>query len=92
MNTTLHIVSRLHGATLPESLQRSLGENDCLLLTGDGVYAAVSGQPLPARCLALEADVIARGLRPCWPAHIALTDHAGFVDLCVQYSKSLSWA
>lgn len=88
---TLHILSRSN-ATLLATLQRSVATHDGLLLCGDGVYAAFSDQPLPANTQALRVDVEARGLLLRWPASIALTDHAGFVDLCVQYARSLSWS
>lgn len=92
MTTTLHILSHLHQGRLPIALRRSLSQADALLLTGDAVYAALSARrELPSACQALEADVRARGLLPEWPAEIALIDHGGFVDLCVQYEKSLSW-
>jgi sulfur relay protein TusB/DsrH len=90
---TLHILTRLHDNRLPQALQRSLESSDALLLSGDAVYAALS-QPeaLPADCHALVTDVEARGLRAQWPAGIALVDHGGYVDLCVQYTRSLSWS
>lgn len=90
--STLHILSK-NDEALTASLLRSIASNDGLLLTGDGVYAALpAGTHLPAGTQALRADVEARGLLPLWPAHIALTEHAGFVDLCVQHARSLSWA
>lgn len=90
--TTLHIVHRLENGRLPAALARTVAEGDALLLTGDGVYAAVlPGAALPARTQALADDVRARGLLPQWPASVPLTDHAGFVDLVVQHGKSLSW-
>lgn len=90
--TTLHILLRLEQGRLPGALKRSLGPDDALLLSGDGVYAALSARrELPARSQALHDDVRARGLLPQWPADIPLIDHGGFVDLCVLHSRSLSW-
>jgi sulfur relay protein TusB/DsrH len=92
MTTTLHILYRLPQGRLPGALKRSFGPEDGLLLTGDGVYAALSARrDLPASCHALADDVRARGLLPQWPAEIPLVDHGGFVDLCVRYASSLSW-
>jgi tRNA 2-thiouridine synthesizing protein B len=89
---TLHILHKLEGNMLPATLQRCFAKHDALLLTGDGVYAALNTKnTLPARCYALEADVRARGLLSLWPATIALIDHGDFVDLCVKYQKSVSW-
>lgn len=90
---TLHILSRLHDNCLPAALQRSCADNDGLLLSGDGVYAALNAKNvLPKNCHALEADVRARGLIAIWPADISLINHGDYVDLCVQYPKSLSWS
>ena len=90
--TTLHIVHRLDGGHLPGSLARSLVSGDTLLLTGEGVYAAIADAgALPPDCVALEADVRARGLMPQWPADLPLIDHGGFVELVVRHDKSLSW-
>lgn len=92
-SSTLHILSRLHDGHLPAALRRSLGSDDGLLLSGDAVYAALSAQEeLPEACHALESAVRARGLLSRWPQNIPLIDHGGFVDLCVQYQKSLSWS
>ncbi|MGH8492287.1 MAG: sulfurtransferase complex subunit TusB [Moraxellaceae bacterium] len=91
-SSTLHILSKTSATLLP-SLLRSFAAPDGLLLTGDGVYTALpAGTSLPASTQALRADVEARGLLPHWPAQIALIDHEGFVDLCVQHARSLSWA
>ncbi|MDI1302120.1 MAG: DsrH/TusB family sulfur metabolism protein [bacterium] len=88
----LHVLNRLSENRLPAALQRSMGANDALLLCGDAVYAGVSAAALPARCHALEADVRARGLLTLWPVQIPLINHGDYVDLCVQYQKSLSWS
>lgn len=86
--STLHVLTL---PALPDALTRCLGAGDGLLLCGDGVYAALAGS-LPAPCCALECDVRARGLQSRWPAAVALVDHGGYVDLCVQHDKSLSWS
>lgn len=89
----LHILSCLPENRLPAALQRSMSTDDALLLSGDAVYAGIStADSLPAACHALEADVRARGLLALWPAHIPLINHGDYVDLCVQYQKSLSWS
>lgn len=91
--TTLHIVHRLRDGRLPGALRRAFAPDDGLLLTGDGVYAVLADRrALPGNCHALEGDVRARGLLPQWPAEIPLLDHGGFVELCIRYGKSLSWA
>lgn len=90
--TTLHIVHRLEGGHLPAALARAFAEGDALLLTGDGVYAALGERAaLPAATLALADPVRARGLLPQWPAQVPLVDAAGFVELVAVHAKSLSW-
>lgn len=92
MNTTLHIVNRLENGKLPEALARCWNEGDALLLTCDAVYAALNTNTLlPSPCFALESDIAARGLKDRWPANVTAKNYSGFVDLCVQYPKSLSW-
>lgn len=92
--STLHIVSRRLDSDALGSLERSLNANDAVLLSCDGVYLAlVSGLAQSTQhCFALAADVSARGLATQWPGHVTQLDHAGFVELCVQHGKSLSWS
>lgn len=90
--TTLHIVHRLEGGRLPGALARTFAEGDALLLTGDGVYAALADRAaLPAATRALADPVRARGLLPQWPDAVPLVDTAGFVELVATHAKSLSW-
>lgn len=90
--TTLHIVHRLDNGRLPGALARAFAEGDTLLLTGDGVYAALSDPAaLPAATAALADPVRARGLLPAWPTALPLIEAAGFVDLVARHAKSLSW-
>ena len=90
----LHIVScSPQSAETLGSLRRLLGPDDAILLTGDGVYAGVQqATGLTAPLYALNPDVVARGLQSLWPGSIRLIDHAGYVDLCVRYDKSLNWS
>lgn len=93
--TTLHIVSCAPSATSTlAALQRTCHTTDGVLLTGDGVYLGLQRFDLPAlpALHALRPDVEARGLLSQWPATIPLVDHAGYVELCIQYAKSLNWS
>lgn len=90
--STLHIVSCAPSSTSTlDALQRACGQQDGILLTGDGVYLGLQHPKLPAPH-ALRPDVEARGLLAHWPANIPLVDHAGYVDLCIRFAKSLSWS
>lgn len=90
--TTLHIVHRLEGGRLPGALARAVAPGDTLLLSGDGVYAALADRAaLPAATVALADAVRARGLLPQWPEAVPLVDAAGFVELVTRHAKSLSW-
>jgi sulfur relay protein TusB/DsrH len=91
--TTLHIISHRLDADTLASLQRSLNLGDSLLLSCDGVYLALQRDfAATASCAALTADISARGLDALWPAAIPRVDHAGFVTLCVEHHKTVSWS
>lgn len=92
MSAALHIVSQLEQGLLPAALLRCWNEGDALLLSGNAVYAALNPHvTLPPSSFALEADIHARGLNKHWPANVTAKNYSGFVELCVQYPKSLSW-
>lgn len=90
--STLHIVSCAPSASATlDALQRACSTQDGILLTGDGVYLGLQHPDLPA-IHALRHDVEARGLLAQWPVEIPLVDHAGYVDLCIRFAKSLNWS
>lgn len=90
--STLHIVSCAPSAHVTlEALQRACSPQDGILLTGDGVYLGLQHPNLPV-LHALRNDVEARGLLAQWPTDIPLVDHAGYVDLCIRFAKSLNWS
>lgn len=93
--STLHIVSCAPSASATlDSLHRACSKQDGILLTGDGVYLGLPSSNLPGLPTphALRHDVEARGLLAEWPADIPLVDHAGYVDLCIRFTKSLNWS
>ncbi len=70
---------------------------DCILLLGDGVYAALPGSEAserlgsqPARICVLEADAAAAGLLPRLGA-VEVLDYEGFVTLSEQYPRQMAW-
>lgn len=93
--TTLHILSRLLDDTTLQSLEHCLNTGDGILLSCDATYLALKPAFLDRHgqeFFALTPDVLARGLADDWPARIAQVDHGGFVELCLRFDKSLSWA
>jgi tRNA 2-thiouridine synthesizing protein B len=93
---TLHTLNRSPSNTaLLADCLRACSSGDTLLLIEDGVYCAQAGQPLhlPAGVTAcvLAADVAARGLGSRLDASIRQVDDAGFVQLCCDHARVISW-
>jgi tRNA 2-thiouridine synthesizing protein B len=95
---TLHTLNRApsHAALLTDCLN-ACHRGDALLLLEDGVYCALNSLETPLQlpddvsCFALEADVAARGLSGRLLANVTLVDDAGFVQLCCDHARSISW-
>jgi len=69
-------------------------------LIEDGVYAALANSDLSAQILAvmdkhtfyvLGPDLLARGIQNSVLEQIESVDYSGFVTLCTQYDKVVSW-
>jgi tRNA 2-thiouridine synthesizing protein B len=97
---TLHILSASPFAgSCFEECRRVIAADDALLLTGDGVYAAIGGgaavlQELHATGVAIVAlaeDCAARGIDAKLPDFVATVDYGGFVDLAVAHPRTVSW-
>ncbi|MEK1906756.1 MAG: sulfurtransferase complex subunit TusB [Pseudomonas sp.] len=96
---TLHVLSHSpFSDSRFASCLRLLGPQDCLLLSGDAVYALQPGtnqlqalQLMPASIAlyALEEDLQARSLAA--PERTQVVDYPGFVELCTRYTKVNSW-
>lgn len=96
----LHTVNKppQHGQALQLCL-RFAGPDDIILLIEDGVTAAIAGteaskQLIAAgsgRVIALQEDLVTRGLGDKIDPGIAVTDYAGFVALCCDSAKIQSW-
>jgi sulfur relay protein TusB/DsrH len=83
--TTLHIINRPIDR-LGIDLLPLTNSTDGLLLIEDGVYC-VPQTTLPI--FGLFADMSARGMKP--GGTVKLVDYAGFVGLCEQYNKVVTW-
>lgn len=93
---TLHTLNRppSNAALLADCL-RACSSGDTLLLIEDGVYCAQASLPLqlPAGVTAcvLAADIAARGLNNRLAPGIKQVDDAGFVQLCCDHARVISW-
>lgn len=97
---TLHVLSASPFAgTCLEECRRVIAPHDALLLTGDGVYAALGEA---ARTLAelhaagvaifaLAEDCSARGIDTRLPACVNAVGYGEFVDLALAHPRSVSW-
>lgn len=101
--TSMHIVSAATaaGSAFTDCL-RMARSGDTVLLTQDGVYAAVAAAPRSAALLddalarglviyALVADIDARGLAGKLHAAVQLVDDNGFVALTERHPRIVSW-
>ncbi|MGB1238011.1 MAG: sulfurtransferase complex subunit TusB [Pseudomonadales bacterium] len=96
---TLHILNKgLNAHELYQACYNSLSPQDSILLIENAVSACCDKQnaqllAVPVQVYALEADLHARGLEAQAREECAIkvTDDAGFVVLCTQHTKTLSW-
>ncbi|CAH0534539.1 Protein TusB [Vibrio stylophorae] len=95
----LHIVTQSpwQGSAL-QQCSALLTRDDVLLLTQDGVYAAIADQALHLdlldlchHCYAREADVLARGLRDKIAPQIAVIDDEQWVQLTEIHTPVITW-
>ena len=100
--SVLHTVSQSPGmGSALASCIRLSAAGSAILLTEDAVIAALAGGAAEdavtavldtRRVFALTPDLKARGLEAGRIIDgVELVDHAGFVDLCTEYSKVLAW-
>jgi tRNA 2-thiouridine synthesizing protein B len=93
---TLHTLNRAPSNTaLLTDCLRACSSGDTLLLIEDGVYCALTEQPIawPAgvNVCALAADITARGLDNRLASSISQVDDADFVQLCCEHARVISW-
>lgn len=90
--STLHLIYTMKSL---KSCQKTLADNDALILLQEGVYLLTEPIQLPERidCYALKADIDARGIttvKTDKSNHIIIDD-SDFVDLVIQHDNSISW-
>ncbi|HTO56951.1 MAG TPA: sulfurtransferase complex subunit TusB [Pseudomonadales bacterium] len=96
----LHLVAASPDSSAAlQSCLRCAADDDAILLIGNGVYGAVAGPFLRStrrvglkRWFALEADVVARGMRSQLAESVTLVDDAAFVDLVANHQPIVSWS
>ena len=92
----LHLLSKSPGSGLPRQTAAVIAAGDALLLIEDGVYCLRNDRQLAelagaAPIYVLAADLRARRLDDRPPDGVALVDYDGFVALCAEHDKTLSW-
>jgi tRNA 2-thiouridine synthesizing protein B len=78
---------------------RACADGSAILLIEDAVYAAKKGalteklitETASIKFYALEADVIARGIKDQLCENVRLTSDDDFVELVTQYDNVVSW-
>ena len=94
--TCLHTISRSANSALLNSCIALLQPEDGILFIEDGVYHCIAPLglkliPDSVKIFGLREDLLARAILPRLDARIAAVDTAGFVDLCCQHDKIVSW-
>ncbi len=95
----LHTVNKPAPHQALELCLRFVAEDDIVLLLEDGVYNAMAASTAAMqlqdatvnRIVALQPDIIARGLEGKQTATVELIDYQAFVELCCQCDKVQSW-
>ena len=92
----LHTISRSPSSTLLESCTSLLEKGDAVLFIEDGVYHCTDNSDLSAieskaKLYALRGDLMARGVIAKSTAKAEAIDYDGFVRLCCEYDKVVSW-
>ena len=95
---TLHTMSLTPNSELLESCARLISDDDCLLLLGDGLYAAVIGSKcanimdtINCKIYALKEDCDLAGLGNKISKGVAIIDYGGFVSLSAEHEKHIPW-
>ena len=94
----------LHTFSLPpdsrslEDCARLISDDDCLILVGDGVYAAVIGSKslnilntISCKIYALKEDCDLAGIVDKLTRQVAIADYNRFVSLSEEHEKHIPW-
>ena len=94
--TSLHLLSKSPDSGMLRQAGKRLAAGDGLLLLEDGVYCLrwpreLAVLPADVSLYALAPDLDARGLEDSLPEGVKAVDYDGFVALCAEYDKTVSW-
>lgn len=94
--STLHTISRSPSSALLASCTSLLEKGDGVVFIEDGIYHCTDSNKLsaietPVKLYALREDLIARGMLDRNAAKAEAINYDGFVQLCCEYDKVVSW-
>ena len=95
---TLHTYSLPPDSKSLEDCERLINHDDCLLLLGDGVYAAVIGceslsilKTMDCKIYVLKEDCDLAGIGHKITPEVIVADYRQFVALSEEHEKHLPW-
>lgn len=94
--SALHTISKSAALNKASTSVVAVASCDAVLFLEDGVYLAWRSDQLDhfqagLKFFALRPDIQARGLSDRLDERVQLVDYEGFVDLCCDYDKVVSW-
>lgn len=94
--SVLHTISKSSALSQASTKVAAVAKTDAVILLEDAVYLACRTKqldhfPTSSKLFALRADIQARGLAERLDQRVELVDYEGFVDLCCDYDKIVSW-
>lgn len=94
--STLHTINRSPSSALLESCASLLEDGDGILFIEDGIYHCTDDSSLArfdasVKTYALSEDLAARGMLDKAAANTESVNYTGFVQLCCDYDKVISW-
>jgi tRNA 2-thiouridine synthesizing protein B len=94
----LHTLNRTPQSPAARDCCILLGNNDSVILFGDGVYCALAGSNSAdalnasgAAIYALAADVNAAGIAARLSEQVSIIDYAEFVAISEKYPRQMAW-
>ncbi len=94
-SATLHILNKPPAHRRSAECLMQVQAGDAVVLLENAVYSLASGAlsalPKDTRCLAIEADMRARGLRTDRVEGAEPIDYNALVTLTVEYSRVINW-